>query len=285
MQAPIGPAATPALAAAVCEAGGIGSLGASWTEPAALRAQIGQIRKATERPFCVNLVLAFDQEERLEVAVAEGVEVLSFSWGIRSDLVSRAHAGGCLVVAQAGTPDEAAAAVDAGCDAIIAQGVEAGGHVQSDDRPARPGRRALAVALGSGHRGRGHRRRARRTGRDVGRCRGRRDGNAVPRHPGGGRPSRLGRAAGGGVGGRHGAHRGVRRRLAGRAPPGPPQQHLPPLGRGGPPAGGLAAGRARGRRASAAASRSSAMRRTSPGARPPAIWRRCASTPARAWGS
>ena len=132
MQAPIGPAATPALAAAVCEAGGIGSLGASWTEPAALRAQIGQIRKATERPFCVNLVLAFDQEERLEVAVAEGVEVLSFSWGIRSDLVSRAHAGGCLVVAQAGTPDEAAAAVDAGCDAIIAQGVEAGGHVQSD---------------------------------------------------------------------------------------------------------------------------------------------------------
>jgi nitronate monooxygenase len=132
MQAPIGPAATPALAAAVSEAGGIGSLGASWTEPAALRAQIREIRNATERPFCVNLVLAFDQEERLEIAVAEGVEVISFSWGARSDLVSRAHAGGCLVIAQAGTPAEAAAAVAAGCDAILAQGVEAGGHVQGE---------------------------------------------------------------------------------------------------------------------------------------------------------
>jgi nitronate monooxygenase len=132
MQAPIGPAATPALVAAVSEAGGIGSLGASWTEPAVLRAQIREIRKATERPFCVNLVLAFDQEERLEIVVAEGVEVISFSWGIRADLVSRAHAGGCRVVAQAGTQAEAAAAVEAGCDAIMAQGVEAGGHVQGD---------------------------------------------------------------------------------------------------------------------------------------------------------
>jgi nitronate monooxygenase len=132
MQAPIGPAATPALVAAVSEAGGIGSLGASWTESAVLRAQIREIRKATERPFCVNLVLAFDQEERLEIVVAEGVEVISFSWGIRADLVSRAHAGGCRVVAQAGTQAEAAAAVEAGCDAIMAQGVEAGGHVQGD---------------------------------------------------------------------------------------------------------------------------------------------------------
>ena len=132
MQAPIGPAATPALAAAVSEAGGIGSLGASWTEPAVLRAQIREIQNATEQPFCVNLVLAFDQEERLEIAVSEGVPIISFSWGIRSDLVSRAHAGGCRVVAQAGTPPEAAAAVEAGCDAIMAQGIEAGGHVQGD---------------------------------------------------------------------------------------------------------------------------------------------------------
>ncbi len=132
MQAPIGPAATPALAAAVSEAGGLGSLGASWTGPAVLRAQIGEIRRATERPVCVNLVLAFEQDERLEIAVAEGVEVISFSWGIRSDLVARAHAGGCLVVAQAGTPAEADAAVEAGCDAVMAQGVEAGGHVQGE---------------------------------------------------------------------------------------------------------------------------------------------------------
>jgi nitronate monooxygenase len=80
----------------------------------------------------VNLVLAFEQQERLEIAVAEGVELISFSWGMRTDLVSRAHAAGCLVLAQAGTPEQAAAAVGAGCDAIMAQGVEAGGHVQGE---------------------------------------------------------------------------------------------------------------------------------------------------------
>jgi nitronate monooxygenase len=130
MQAPIGPAATPELAAAVSGAGGIGSLGASWTEPALLREQIRAVRRATDRPFCVNLVLAFDQAERLEVAIEEGVELISFSWGASPELVARAHAGGCRVLVQAGSVDEALAGVTAGCDAVIAQGVEAGGHVQ-----------------------------------------------------------------------------------------------------------------------------------------------------------
>ena len=132
VQAPIGPAATPALAAAVSEAGGIGSLGASWTEPGMLRAQIGDIRRRTERPFMVNLVLAFEQEERLELALAEGVELVSFSWGIDAGLVARTHAAGATVLAQAGSAAEARAAVDAGCDVVVAQGVEAGGHVQGD---------------------------------------------------------------------------------------------------------------------------------------------------------
>ena len=88
MQAPIGPAATPALAAAVSEAGGIGSLGASWTEAGELRSQIREIRQATDGPFGVNLVLAFEQEERLEIALAEGVELILFSWGVRADLVA-----------------------------------------------------------------------------------------------------------------------------------------------------------------------------------------------------
>jgi nitronate monooxygenase len=132
MQAPIGPAATPALAAAVSAAGGIGSLGASWTDPAQLREQIRAVRRATDRPFCVNLVLASDQAERLEVAAEEGVELISFSWGVSPALVARAHAGGCRVLVQAGSLDEALAGVRAGCDALIAQGVEAGGHVQGE---------------------------------------------------------------------------------------------------------------------------------------------------------
>jgi nitronate monooxygenase len=132
MQAPIGPAATPALAAAVSEAGGIGSLGASWTEAAELRSQIREIRRATDRPFGVNLVLAFEQEERLEIALAESVELILFSWGVRADLVARVHAAGRLVVAQAGSVEEAHASAAAGCDVVLAQGVEAGGHVQGE---------------------------------------------------------------------------------------------------------------------------------------------------------
>jgi nitronate monooxygenase len=132
MQAPIGPAATPALAAAVSGAGGIGSLGASWTEPGPLRAQIREVRRLTERPFCVNLVLASEQSERLEVVLAEGVELVSFSWGVDAALVARAHAGGAAVMVQAGSAAEARAAAEAGCDAVVAQGIEAGGHVQGE---------------------------------------------------------------------------------------------------------------------------------------------------------
>jgi nitronate monooxygenase len=132
MQAPVGPAATPELAAAVSAAGGLGSLGASWTEPGQLREQIGAIRRLTDRPFFVNLVLAFDQEERLELVCEEGVPIVAFSWGVERRLVERAHAAGCLVVAQAGSVGEGRVAVDAGADALIAQGVEAGGHVQGE---------------------------------------------------------------------------------------------------------------------------------------------------------
>ncbi|HEY3765719.1 MAG TPA: nitronate monooxygenase [Gaiellales bacterium] len=130
MQAPIGPAATPELVAAVSAAGGIGCLGASWTDPAVLRDQIRAVRRLTDRPFAVNLVLAFDQAERLEVVAAEGVAIVSFSWGVDADLVARAHAAGAVVLVQAGSVAEASAAAGAGCDAVIAQGVEAGGHVQ-----------------------------------------------------------------------------------------------------------------------------------------------------------
>src|SRR6478752_4085863 len=100
--------------------------------PAVLREQIRAIRRRTDRPFLVNLVLAFDQEERLELLCEEGAPMVSFSWGAERRLIERAHAAGCLVVVQAGSAPEARAAVDAGADALIAQGVEAGGHVQGE---------------------------------------------------------------------------------------------------------------------------------------------------------
>ena len=131
MQAPVGSAATARLASEVSQAGGLGSLGASWTEPRVLRERIRSITRVTDRPFCVNLVLDFEQDERLEVALEERAPIVSFSFGLRPQLIARAHSGGARVLVQVGSADAARAAVNAGADALIVQGVEAGGHVQS----------------------------------------------------------------------------------------------------------------------------------------------------------
>lgn len=134
MQAPIGPATTPELVIGVSETGALGTLAASWTEPRVLRDQIRQIGGATTRPYCVNLVLAFDQRDRLDVALAEGTPFVSFSWGVEESMIRRAHQGGARVLVQVGTVAEASAATVAGADIIIIQGVEAGGHVQAAGR-------------------------------------------------------------------------------------------------------------------------------------------------------
>jgi nitronate monooxygenase len=131
MQAPLGRGAGARLATEVSQAGALGTLGASWTEPAVLREQIRSIARATDGPFCVNLVLDFEQDQRLEVAVEERVPWVSFSFGLRRELIARAHAGGMRALVQVASADAARAAADAGADALIVQGVEAGGHVQS----------------------------------------------------------------------------------------------------------------------------------------------------------
>lgn len=131
VQAPIGPAASPSLVAAVSGAGGLGCLAASWTPVDLLREQISTIQRLVDRPFAVNLVMAFDQEARIEVAVDEHVPVLAMSWGLDLVAIRRAHAAGTRVLVQVG---EVAAAVDAaagGADGLIVQGIEAGGHVQA----------------------------------------------------------------------------------------------------------------------------------------------------------
>ena len=129
MQAPIGPAASVELAAAVCAAGGLGSLAASWTPVEKLRRQV---RALAGLRFCVNLVLAFPQEDRLEALCEERVPVISFSWGIRPDLAARAHEAGAQVLVQVGSGDAARRAVDAGADVVMVQGIEAGGHVEGE---------------------------------------------------------------------------------------------------------------------------------------------------------
>jgi nitronate monooxygenase len=132
MQAPIGGACDRRLLLAVCEAGGVGSLAGSWEDPSALRSEIRAVAKAAAGPFAVNLVLDFPQDERIEVCAEERVPIVTLSWGIRADHIARLHAAGCRVLVQVGSVAAAVAAEGAGADGLIAQGVEAGGHVQGE---------------------------------------------------------------------------------------------------------------------------------------------------------
>jgi len=95
-----------------------------------MRRQIQEMRALTSRPFGVNLVLDFPQEERLAVCLEERVPIISFFWRDPSHLVPRAKEGGAIVMHTVGSAADARRAVDAGVDVIVAQGWEAGGHVR-----------------------------------------------------------------------------------------------------------------------------------------------------------
>jgi nitronate monooxygenase len=165
VQAPMGGGpSTPALAAAVSEAGGLGFLAAGYRTPDAVRADIAEIHALTARPFGLNTFVpgppaddprAVERyasalsgeverlgvelgeprhdddrwEEKLELVRQERVPVFSFAFGCPDEAVVRSlQASGCVVWATVTTPEEAATAAGAGVDALVIQGVEAGGH-------------------------------------------------------------------------------------------------------------------------------------------------------------
>lgn len=134
MQAPIGPATTVELVTTVSRVGALGTLAASWTDPQTLRHQLQLIRSTVGTQFCVNLVLDFDQEERLDIVLGERAGFVSFSWSVDRELIGRAKRAGAVVLVQIGDVPAAREAADAGADILIAQGVEAGGHVQGTTR-------------------------------------------------------------------------------------------------------------------------------------------------------
>jgi NAD(P)H-dependent flavin oxidoreductase YrpB (nitropropane dioxygenase family) len=86
--------------------------------------------RSSSRPFGVNLVLTQAQDKRLAICLAEGVPIISFFWGQAGPLTVAAHRGGAKVLHTVPSADAARLAVDRGADAIVAQGWEAGGHVQ-----------------------------------------------------------------------------------------------------------------------------------------------------------
>jgi nitronate monooxygenase len=132
VQAPIGRASGPALAAAVANAGGLGMLGLSFAPDEDIRRSLGETAELTDRPFGVNLILAWDQRQRLATCLEMGVRVVSYFWSQlapRSPYVDEVHAAGGLVMLTVRSADGARQAVDAGVDIIVAQGLDAGGHV------------------------------------------------------------------------------------------------------------------------------------------------------------
>jgi nitronate monooxygenase len=127
--APMGGAVTPKLAAAASNAGALGMLPLTWTPPDEIAVVVEETRRRTERPFGVNLGLAWDQRARLASALEAGVRVVSFFWGDARAVIPEARAAGAAVFVTVGTAEEARAAAAAGADAVVAQGWEAGGHV------------------------------------------------------------------------------------------------------------------------------------------------------------
>jgi nitronate monooxygenase len=131
--APMGPDLTgPESVAAVSNAGGLGILQAQFCPPPLFRREIHRVRALTNRPFGVNLLLHFPIEDHVAVCLEERVPVLSLYWGDPTPYVERAHAAGIRVFHQVGSVSDAQRAADSGVDVIIAQGVEAGGHVAGE---------------------------------------------------------------------------------------------------------------------------------------------------------
>jgi nitronate monooxygenase len=186
VQAPMAGTSTPALAAAVCEAGALGSVAVGAMDASAARAMLADLRGRTNRPFNVNafvhrrtardplaertwiaemqpLFARFgveppaalreiyrslnDDPDMLAVLLEAAPAVVSFHFGLPSaEAAGALKARGCLLIASATSLAEAQVAVAAGMDAIVAQGIEAGGHRGVFD-PSAPDERLGTIAL------------------------------------------------------------------------------------------------------------------------------------------
>lgn len=121
------------VCAAVSEAGGFGSLGMAGTSPAFIERQMQRVRELTDKPFGVDLLAA--QPETLtasvDVIIANGARAFIAGLGVPYPIVKQLKDAGILVMAMVGKVDHAVKAEAAGCDVVIAQGTEGGGHTGS----------------------------------------------------------------------------------------------------------------------------------------------------------
>jgi len=143
VQAPIGGASTPELVAAVSNAGALGTLSITWRAIPDVTKLVQRLARLTDRPFGVNAVLEWPQEDRISLALQAGARIVWTSWGDPIPYLSRIKSSGALSIHTVVSPDEAERLTAAGVDALVVQGVEAGGHV----RGTMPWREHLAPVL------------------------------------------------------------------------------------------------------------------------------------------
>src|SRR3984957_5649298 len=125
--------ARPALAAAVCEAGGLGTVGSDINPPDVLRDLIRQTKALTKRPFGVDLIGDFVTNEHISVLIEEQVALAIFFWTLPTvEHVERLKQSGVKVWMQIGRVVEAEQAPVLGAEALIVQGAEAGGHNRAE---------------------------------------------------------------------------------------------------------------------------------------------------------
>lgn len=121
------------LTAAVSNAGGYGCLGASTMGSEKMVDEISATRAATDKPFGVDLLTAFpdDMVRNVELIIEGGATAFVAGLGVPRNVVDLCHRNNVLVVSMCGKVNHARSALDAGCDLVVAQGTEAGGHTGS----------------------------------------------------------------------------------------------------------------------------------------------------------
>jgi enoyl-[acyl-carrier protein] reductase II len=118
------------LVAAVSDAGGLGTLGAATMGSDELDTEMAKVRELTDKPFGVDLLAALPQRmlDDAHKVVKGGASLFVAGLGVPRDVIKVLHDGNVLVASMCGKVRHAIAAVEAGCDFVIAQGTEAGGH-------------------------------------------------------------------------------------------------------------------------------------------------------------
>ena len=128
--AAMGGATTPEFAAAVSNGRGLGQVTVTGLDEAGVRARVARTRELTDRPFAANVILDTWKGHEIDAALAGGAPAIFLFWGEAAAHVARVHDAGAKAIVQVGSVGEAREAAAAGSDVIVAQGLEAGGHVR-----------------------------------------------------------------------------------------------------------------------------------------------------------